>query len=79
MSCGPGSGRCGRTSLGAGKGDEEDSLAERVRAAEADLAARLRAGELDDRLEETAVALRAHVARKLEVARPDYDSPEAAG
>jgi Domain of unknown function (DUF6285) len=61
--------------LGADGGEEEEPLAERVRAAEADLAARLRAGELDGRLEETADALRAHVARKLDVARPGYDAP----
>ena len=66
-------------SLGADSGRAEAPLPERIRAAEADLARQLRAGELDDRLEETAVALRAHVARKLEVARPGYDSPEAAG
>ncbi len=66
-------------SLGAERGDEGESLDQRVRAAEAGLARRLRSGALDDRLEETAVALRAHVARKLEVARPGYDSPEAAG
>jgi hypothetical protein len=62
-------------SLGADGGREEEPLAERVRAAEADLAARLRSGELDERLEEAATALRAHVSRKLEVARPGYDSP----
>lgn len=66
-------------SLGAERGDEGESLDQRVRAAEAGLARRLRSGALDDRLGETAVALRAHVARKLEVARPGYDSPEAAG
>ena len=66
-------------SLGADGGAEGDPLALRVRAAEADLAVRLRSGALDGRLVETAVALRAHVHRKLEVARPGYDSPEAAG
>jgi hypothetical protein len=61
-------------SLGADPGDVDADLRERVRAAEAALAHRLRSGELDDRLGETAVALRAHVARKLAVARPGYDA-----
>jgi hypothetical protein len=61
-------------SLGADGGDEEAPLIDQIRRAEADLARRLRAGERDDRLEETAAALRAHVARKLAVARPGYDA-----
>ncbi len=36
------------------------------------LAARIRAGELDDDLPEVLEALRGHVARKLEIARPGY-------
>ncbi len=36
------------------------------------LAGRIRAGELDDRLDQTIVRLREHVARKLEIARPGY-------
>jgi Domain of unknown function (DUF6285) len=36
------------------------------------LAARLRSGELDDRLGELAPRLEEHVRRKLEIARPDY-------
>jgi hypothetical protein len=36
------------------------------------LARRIRAGELDDSLDETIARLREHVARKLDVARPGY-------
>ncbi len=43
-----------------------------VREAEAELARRLRSGELDDRLDELAGRLSEHVRRKLQVARPDY-------
>jgi hypothetical protein len=39
-----------------------------------DLARRLRAGELDDRLDEVAEDLREHVRRKLAVNRPGYDA-----
>jgi hypothetical protein len=60
-------------SLGADIGDEGEPLADRVRRAEAGLARSLRAGEHDDRLEQTAAALRAHVSRKIAVARPGYD------
>jgi hypothetical protein len=42
------------------------------REAAADLAQRIRAGELDDRLDATLAALREHVRRKLEIARPGY-------
>lgn len=59
--------------LGERGGDEADSEAEARRLA-GELARRLRAGELDDRLEELAERLREHVARKLAVARPGYDS-----
>jgi hypothetical protein len=43
-----------------------------VRAAAAELSRRLRAGELDDRIDELAPRLAEHVRRKLEVARPGY-------
>jgi hypothetical protein len=43
-----------------------------VREAEAELARRLRAGELDDRMDELSERLAEHVQRKLEVARPSY-------
>jgi hypothetical protein len=43
------------------------------RAAAAELSRRLRAGELDDRIDELAPRLEEHVRRKLEIARPDYD------
>jgi hypothetical protein len=46
--------------------------AEDPREAAAALAAAIRRGDLDDRLPETIAALREHVARKLEVARPGY-------
>ena len=39
----------------------------------AELAKRLRSGELDDRLDELAPRLEEHVRRKLDVARPGYD------
>jgi hypothetical protein len=42
------------------------------RAAAAVLAHQIRAGELDDSLDETIARLREHVARKLEIARPGY-------
>jgi hypothetical protein len=50
-----------------------DDLDRAVREAEADLAGRLRSGEMDDRLEEVAAILRRHVAGKLAIARPGYD------
>ncbi|HEX5820933.1 MAG TPA: DUF6285 domain-containing protein [Solirubrobacterales bacterium] len=43
-----------------------------VRAAAAELSRRLRAGELDDRIDEIAPRLEEHVRRKLSIARPDY-------
>jgi hypothetical protein len=43
-----------------------------VHAAAAELSARIRAGELDDRIEELAPRLEEHVRRKLEIARPGY-------
>ncbi len=38
----------------------------------ADLAARIRSGDFDDRIEELAPRLAEHVRRKLDVARPGY-------
>jgi ABC-type branched-subunit amino acid transport system ATPase component len=43
-----------------------------AREAAAELAGRIRAGELDAELDRVASELRAHVRRKLEVARPGY-------
>jgi len=43
-----------------------------ARACAVDLAGALRRGELDEQLEEVAVSLREHVARKLAVSRPGY-------
>jgi Domain of unknown function (DUF6285) len=45
---------------------------EDVHAAAAELSHRLRAGELDERIDELAPRLEEHVRRKLEVARPGY-------
>ncbi len=45
---------------------------ERARDAAAELARRIRAGDLDDDLDRVASELRDHVRRKLEVARPGY-------
>lgn len=43
-----------------------------VREGAARLSARLRSGELDDRIDELAPRLAEHVRRKLEIARPGY-------
>ncbi len=43
-----------------------------VHEAAAELSRRLRAGELDDRIEELAPRLEEHVRRKLDIARPGY-------
>jgi hypothetical protein len=51
---------------------DPDQLAEEARQAAADLAARLRSGELDERLDELTPRLAEHVRRKLDVARPGY-------
>jgi hypothetical protein len=51
-----------------------DEAGAAARASAGELAGALRRGELDDRLDEAIDRLRAHVARKLEVARPGYDS-----
>ena len=53
---------------------DPEELADEVRRAAAELARRLRAGELDDRLDEVAPRLAEHVRRKLAVARPGYES-----
>jgi hypothetical protein len=45
-----------------------------VREAASSLAASIRRGDLDTELPEVIVSLREHVARKLEVARPGYNS-----
>ncbi len=57
----------------------EDGLADAVRAAERELAARLRTGALDDRLDRLAELLREHVRHKLAVARPGYDERTSLG
>jgi hypothetical protein len=44
-----------------------------LHSAAAELSRRLRAGELDDRIDEFAPRLEEHVRRKLEIARPGYD------
>jgi hypothetical protein len=43
-----------------------------VHAAAAELSRRLRAGELDDRIDELTPRLEEHVHRKLQIARPGY-------
>lgn len=45
-----------------------------IHAAAAELSRRLRAGQLDDRIDELVPRLEEHVRRKLEVSRPDYDA-----
>jgi hypothetical protein len=50
-----------------------------ARQAAAELSRRIRAGELDDRIEELAPRLEEHVRRKLEIARPDYSPPTVEG
>jgi Domain of unknown function (DUF6285) len=66
----------------AGEGPDREDLAmfgellgkevDDPRSAAAELSQRIRSGELDDRIEELAPKLAAHVARKLEIARPGY-------
>jgi hypothetical protein len=46
---------------------------EDVHAAAAELSRRLRAGELDGRIDELAPRVEEHVRRKLEIARPGYE------
>jgi hypothetical protein len=52
-------------------GEDIDDL----RTAAAELSRRLRAGDLDDRIDELAPRLEEHVRRKLDVSRPGYASP----
>ena len=47
-----------------------------VRSAAAELSRRLRAGELADRIDELVPRLEEHVRRKLEIARPGYDTED---
>jgi len=51
----------------------EAELNDAVRTAQAELARRLRSGELDERVGELSERLREHVRRKLEIARPGYE------
>jgi hypothetical protein len=55
-----------------GEMPEGEDLRAAVREAQAELSRRLRAGDLDARLDDLADRLREHVRRKLEVARPGY-------
>jgi len=55
--------------LGQEQGDPREAAAE--------MAARLRRGEFDDRLDDLVPALAEHVRRKLDVARPGYSDPGA--
>ena len=52
---------------------EGEDLDDAVRSAAGRLAERLRAGELDDRLDALTDRLGEHVSRKLAIARPGYD------
>jgi uncharacterized protein DUF6285 len=52
--------------------EDPDDLAAQARESAAELAKRLRSGELDDRLDHFTPRLAEHVRRKLEIARPDY-------
>jgi len=54
----------------------EGELEAKTREAAAQLARRLRSGELDERLAELSPRLAEHVRRKLEVARPGYERDE---
>lgn len=75
----------GRTSLGSedqprdetglAAQDEQAVLEAEAREAASELAARIRSGDLDDELPAVVAELRAHVARKLEIARPGYTNP----
>ena len=57
---------------------EPERAAEEARAAAAELAEMLRAGELDGSLDEVTARLREHVRRQLEIARPGYWDAEGA-
>src|SRR5512143_3852071 len=50
-----------------------------VHTAAAELSARLRSGELDDRIDQLVPRLEEHVRRKLEIARPGYAEEGCAG
>jgi Domain of unknown function (DUF6285) len=50
-----------------------------VHAAAAELSRRLRAGELDDRIDELTPRLEEHVRRKLLIARPGYEERDPRG
>lgn len=52
--------------------DSLGRLTERLRVRNAELSARIRAGELDERTDEVVAALRATVADKLRIANPGY-------
>jgi AcrR family transcriptional regulator len=52
--------------------DDPAALPSQAREAAAELAKRLRSGELDERIGDLAPRLEEHVRRKLEVARPGY-------
>ena len=54
---------------------DPDALTQQARDSAAELAKRLRSGELDDQLDVLAPRLAEHVRRKLEIARPGYDAP----
>ncbi len=60
----------GRPAAETSPGEAADAAGELAR----ELAGRIRAGDLDERLPELIEALREHVARKLDVARPGYDA-----
>lgn len=62
---------------GAGADPEPEQAVDAARASAAELARAIRAGELDAQLPETIERLRDHVSRKLAVARPGYDDPDA--
>lgn len=56
--------------------DESKDVQAAARLCAGELAAAIRCGELDERLDEVGWRLREHVARKLEIARPGYgESP----
>lgn len=55
--------------------NEPEALAAETRQAADELARRLRAGELDDQINELAPKLAEYVRRKLEIARPGYTDP----
>ena len=57
-------------------GEQSQSASDEASRLAAELSAEIRAGAFDDRLDELTAALRGHVQRKLDIARPGYaDSP----